>query len=117
MRYGFRKRAIDGMRGTEIWRARLTAAHTIAREVAAANAFQSTGDLDNIDVPVRILLGTETTAFLRAASAAFAAEIPGAHVAPLHGQRHQAIDLDPDQFVRLVLDFDSDSVPSAGRDR
>ena len=109
--------AIDGMRGTEIWRARLTAAHTIAREVAAANAFQSPGDLDNIDVPVRILLGTETTAFLRAASAAFAAEIPGAHVAPLHGQGHQAIDLDPDQFVRLVLDFDSDSVPSAGRDR
>lgn len=109
--------AIDGMRGTEIWRAQLTAAHTIARELDAVNAYQATGGLLTIDVPVRILLGTETTAFLRAASDAFATEMPGAHVVPLQGQGHQAIDLDPDQFVHAVLEFDSNSVPSTGRDR
>ncbi len=40
--------AIDGMRGTEIWRARLTAAHTIARELDAVNAYSvpSTGAID-----------------------------------------------------------------------
>ena len=107
---------IDGIRGTEIWRARLTAAHTIARELEAVNAYRATGP-ENIDVPVRILVGTETTEFLRAASVAAAAEIPGAQVVPLRGQGHQAIDFDPDQFVRLVLDFDSDSVPGAGHDR
>ena len=99
--------SIDSMRSTEIWRARLTAAHTIARELDAINAYQATGGLENINVPVRLLLGSETTSFLRAASAAFAAEIPGAHVVPLQGQGHQAIDFDPEQFVRLVLDFDS----------
>lgn len=98
--------AIDGMRGTEMWRARLSAAHTIARELDAINAYPATGRPENITVPVRILLGTETTEFLRAASTAFAAEIPGADIALLQGQAHQAIDFDPEQVIRLVLDFD-----------
>jgi hypothetical protein len=54
-----------------------------------------------------MLLGTQTTGFLRAATAAFAAEIPGAHVVELSGQAHQAIDFAPTEIVRLVLEFDS----------
>jgi pimeloyl-ACP methyl ester carboxylesterase len=53
-----------------------------------------------------MLLGTETTTYLRAATAAFAAQIPHAEVVALQNQAHQAIDLDPDQFVAAVVDFD-----------
>jgi pimeloyl-ACP methyl ester carboxylesterase len=98
--------AIDSMRGSEVWNARLTAAHTIARELDAINAYQAGNRLGSIEVPVRMLLGAETTTFLRTATRAFAAEIPGVHLVELPGQAHQAIDLAPDQIIRLVLEFD-----------
>ena len=98
---------IDGMRGTEIWNARLTAAHTIARELDAVDGYRAGDRLGTIDVPVRMLVGAETTEFLRAATRAFAAEIPGADLVELAGQAHQAIDFAPDEVIRLVLEFDS----------
>ena len=36
-----------------------------------------------------------------------AARIPGATIVALRGQGHQAIDYDPLQFVRAVVDFDA----------
>jgi pimeloyl-ACP methyl ester carboxylesterase len=94
------------MRGTEIWKARLSAAHTITRELDEVTAYRAGERLGHITVPVRMLLGTQTTAYLRAATAAFAAQIPNAKVVALQDQAHQAIDLDPEQFVRAVVDFD-----------
>ena len=44
---------------------------------------------------------------LRAATAAFAAQIPGATIVAMQGQAHQAIDSDPEQFVGAVLAFDA----------
>jgi pimeloyl-ACP methyl ester carboxylesterase len=101
--------AVDAMRGTEIWKARLSAAHTIARELDEVTAYRATPRLGRISVPVRMLLGTDTTAYLCAATAAFAGQIPNAEVVALQDQAHQAIDLDPGQFVRAVVDFDRDS--------
>jgi pimeloyl-ACP methyl ester carboxylesterase len=101
--------AINAMKGTEIWQARLTAAHTIFREFDQVNAYRATDRLMKIDVPVRMLLGTESPSHLRAATAAFAAQIPGATIVALHGQAHQAIDSDPEQFVHAVIDFDTRS--------
>jgi pimeloyl-ACP methyl ester carboxylesterase len=98
--------AVDAMRGTEIWKARLSAAHTITRELDEVTAYRAGERLGQITVPVRMLLGTQTTAYLRAATAAFAAQIPNAKVVALQDQAHQAIDLDPEQFVRAVVDFD-----------
>ena len=69
--------------------------------------------LGQIAVPVRMLLGTETTTSLRAATAAFAALIPNAEVVVLEDQAHRAIDLDPDQFVRAVA---RRSIDSSGAD-
>lgn len=98
--------AVDAMKGTEIWKARLSAAHTITRELDEATAYRADDRLSQITVPVRMLVGTETTAYLRAATAAFAGQIPHAEVVALQNQAHQAIDLDPVQFVRAVVDFD-----------
>ncbi len=88
--------------------------HTAGRELAQTRAFRLTERHANITTPVRMLLGTESPAYLRAATAVLAAMIPGATIVALHGQGHQAIDYDPDQFVRAVLEFDSEEVDSGG---
>jgi hypothetical protein len=100
------KAAVDGLKGTEIWQARLTAALTITLEIDEANEFKATDRLASITAPVRMLLGTESPTYLRAATAAIAAQLPDARVV-VQGQAYQAIDLDVDQFVRLVFDFDT----------
>lgn len=88
--------------------------HTAGRELAQTRAYRLTERHANITTPVRMLLGTESPAYLRAATAVLAAKIPGATIVALHGQGHQAIDYDPDQFARAVLEFDSEEVDSGG---
>lgn len=92
--------------------------HTAGRELAEARTYRATERLAEITVPVRMLLGTESPAYFRAATATVAARIPGTTVVELRGQGHQAVDYDPQQVVQAVLDFDSDvsrsaSVPSS----
>ena len=99
--------AVDALKGTEVWQARLTAAPTIIREIEEVNKFRATDRLAGITAPVRMLLGTESPTYLRAATAAIAAQLPDARIVAAQGQAHQAIDNDPDQFVRLVFDFDA----------
>jgi pimeloyl-ACP methyl ester carboxylesterase len=98
--------AIDAMRATPVWEHRLAASHTLARELRAANAYRADpGSLSAIDVPVRFLLGTETTpALTRAAHAAHVA-VPGAELVELSGHGHAAMDADPPMFVSQVEDW------------
>jgi pimeloyl-ACP methyl ester carboxylesterase len=91
-------------------------AHTAVCELAEVNAYNAIERLTNITVPLRILLGTESPAHFGAATAALAAQIPGATIAPMRGQGHQGIDYDPQQFVAAVVDFDACAV-SALRER
>jgi pimeloyl-ACP methyl ester carboxylesterase len=97
---------IEGMRGTPVWQHRLAAAHTLAREVRAANGYLPDPDrLSAIGAPVRILLGTATTpALTRAAHAAHAA-VPGSQLRELPGHGHAAMDVDPSMFVAEVEDW------------
>jgi pimeloyl-ACP methyl ester carboxylesterase len=81
--------------------------HTAGRELAEASTYRATERLGTIAVPVRLLLGTESPAYFSAAAATVAAQIPGATIVALWGQGHQAIDYDPDQFVRALLEFDA----------
>lgn len=82
-------------------------AHTAVRELAEVRAYRATERLAAITAPVRLLLGTESAVYLRAATAAVAARIPGATIVALPGQGHHAIDYDAQQFVRALLEFDS----------
>ncbi|TCO48790.1 alpha/beta fold hydrolase [Actinocrispum wychmicini] len=97
---------IDTMKGTEVWAARVTAAFTILRELDEVIAFAADSRLAEIKAPVRMLLGTESPGYVRAATANIAAQIPGSNIVALQGQAHQAIDTDPDQFVGAILAFD-----------
>lgn len=99
--------AVDELKHTEMWRIRLTAAPTIARELDQVNGYGATDRLGAITAPVRMLLGTESPAPLRASTAALASQIADARIVALQGQAHQAIDLDTDQFVQLVLEFEN----------
>ena len=89
-------------------------AHTALRELAELKAYRGIERFTDITVPVRMLLGTESPAYLRAATAAIASRIPGATIVAMRGQGHQGIDFDPQQFVRAMLDFDEDP-KSVGR--
>jgi pimeloyl-ACP methyl ester carboxylesterase len=86
--------------------------HTAARELVEACAYRATERLAKITVPVRMLLGTESPASFGAATAAVAAQIPGATIVAMQGQGHQAVDYDPHQFVRAVLEFDASDAHS-----
>ena len=97
--------AVDAMKGTAIWQARLAAVHTLLREGEAAQAWRPEPDrLAAIAGPVRILLGTATTPSLDAASRALAAAMSSWELVLLDGQGHMAIDAAPDLVVDKVLE-------------
>jgi pimeloyl-ACP methyl ester carboxylesterase len=97
---------IDAMRGTPVWEHRLAAAHTLAREMRAANAYRADpARLSSIHVPVRILLGTATTPSLTRAAHAAHEAVPGAELVELPGHGHAAMDADPPMFVGQVEDW------------
>jgi pimeloyl-ACP methyl ester carboxylesterase len=99
--------AIEDLAAREFSYVAESIAHTAVRELVAIDGFQATERFANITVPVRMLLGTQSPGYLRAATATVAAQIPGATIVALQGQGHQAIDYDPQQFVRAVVDFDT----------
>lgn len=97
--------AIDAMRGTPVWKARIAAVHTILREADAVRDWAlDPAALAAINGPVRLLLGTATTPALTAASRALDAAMPDWELVELDGQGHQAIDGAPDLVVEKVLE-------------
>jgi len=58
-----------------------------------------------IDIPVRILLGTESAAYFRPAAEAIARHVQQTEFVDLVGQEHKGIDRDPEQLVAKILDF------------
>jgi pimeloyl-ACP methyl ester carboxylesterase len=97
---------IESIRATPMWEQRLSAAHTLAREVRAANAYTADPDrLRAIRAPLRILLGTETTPALTRAAHAVHAAVPGSELRELPGHGHAAMDVDPPMFVAEVEDW------------
>lgn len=98
--------AIQAMRATPVWQHRLAAAHTLPREVHAANDYLADpARLSAIGAPVRILLGTATTPALTRAAHAAQAAVPGAELVELAGHGHSAMDVDPPMFVAQVEDW------------
>ena len=98
--------SVEPMRATPMWQARLAAVHTLAREARAANGYRIDPErMSRIGVPVRILLGTETTPALTRAAHAAADAVPGAELVELPGHGHAAMDADPPMFIRQVEDW------------
>jgi pimeloyl-ACP methyl ester carboxylesterase len=98
--------AVDAVRATPMWQARLAAVHTLAREARAANAYRINPEkMRSLRVPARILLGTETTPALKRAAHAAHAALPGAELRELQGYGHDAMDAGPAMFVAEVSEW------------
>jgi pimeloyl-ACP methyl ester carboxylesterase len=96
--------AVDAMRGTPIWQARLAAVHTGLREGEVAQSWRPDPErLAAVQGPVRLLLGTDTTAALDAATRALARAMPSWELVAIEGQGHMAIDQATDVVTQLVL--------------
>lgn len=97
---------LDVVRASPAWQARLHAAHTVAREIRMESEYRP--DLERlaaIRCPVLLLLGGDSPAYFRAATAAIHRSIPGSRVHEMPGQQHVAMDMVPTEFVRLVTSF------------
>lgn len=97
---------IDALKASPAWPARVAAAHTIPRELAAfaADAFEP-GRAAKIRVPVLLLVGEHTPAGLRADPDIVAAALPDARIRVLGGQAHIAHLTAPETFAAELLSF------------
>jgi pimeloyl-ACP methyl ester carboxylesterase len=94
------------MRGLPAWRARVTAAHTVPRELRAVTTFDPAPDwLRAVTVPTLLLLGGDSPAAMARGVEQVHRHLPVARIAIMPGQRHVAIDTTPELFASLVRDF------------
>lgn len=94
------------MRKAASWQARIDAVPTIVREVQEVNRYVlGARRFALLDTPVRLLVGTESPAAVKAASAAVHAALPDSDVVELPGQGHAAMDTAPDLFLDEVFRF------------
>ena len=88
---GYSHVEIDVMEGTPAWQERLAAAPTVPRELHAERALAiSALGLERLDLACLLLVGSESPAWARRSTEAFAAAIPGAELRTLEGHGHGA---------------------------
>ncbi|MDQ3740075.1 MAG: alpha/beta fold hydrolase [Actinomycetota bacterium] len=94
------------LKAQPVWQARLAAVHTIEREGRIGLTYAvAPQHFAAVDVPVRILAGTESPPAFGAAARAARDAIPGSDLVWLEGQGHTMIDADTAGFARHVVDF------------
>lgn len=94
------------MKGLPAWQARVAAAHTIPRELAASDAYRFDATrFRALAVPTLLLLGSESPTFYGEAVEALHGALPNSRIALLAGQRHAAMDTAPKLFVHEALTF------------
>jgi len=98
--------AIQAMKASPTWQARLGTAPTVMREIDGVESFDIVDRLEKITIPVRLLLGTESPAYFRSTAEAIASRLPNADLATLDRQAHLGVDGDPAQFTAAVFAFD-----------
>jgi len=92
-----------------VWQARLSAMHTVVRELTAETGADHPADIlaaaHRIRLPVLQLLGGESGPIFRGGTAALAAALRHGRVVVLPGQKHAAHHGDPDRFTLEVERF------------
>jgi pimeloyl-ACP methyl ester carboxylesterase len=96
---------LDLLRSLPAWKGRVAAAHSIVRE-CRRNGYPIAPDaLGTLSIPVLLLEGDQSPAFLRTAVQFVHGRIPGSRVATMPGQQHAAMDTGPNVFLKPVLEF------------
>jgi len=100
---------IAAMRLSPMWQARVASAHTIARELRAALAFDPvTGGQVPVSVPILLIVGSDSVAPFATSAAGLQRLMPHARRIDLPGQRHRAIDAIPQRFAAILKEFQDD---------
>jgi len=103
---GYSHDEIDALRETPLWEKRLAVASTVARELRAENAFRlDTARLADLRVPTLMMVGSESPAWARRSTEAYATAIPGATVRTLEGEGHGAALSAPQLVASEIVRF------------
>lgn len=91
------------MRALPSWSARLAAAHTIPRELRAAEQFRFEPErFSGVSLPITMMVGEKSPDFLKEATTRFHAALPTSNVVVIEGQKHSAMTTAPSLFVRVL---------------
>jgi pimeloyl-ACP methyl ester carboxylesterase len=88
------------------WQKRIRIMPTVPREEQLLAAYRFEPErFANMRTPTLLLLGGDSPEIFRNGTAALDAALPNSRIAVMPGQQHIAMDMDPDLFLREVLDF------------
>lgn len=94
------------LRNHSPWRARVSAAHTIPRELRAMNEYAADWDrVRTITIPVLLIVGQMTEPRRKELFESIAGRLCDARGADLSGQRHAAHQTAPDLLASALRDF------------
>lgn len=97
---------LKAYRQLPMWRRRVQHVPTIPRELAIDNTYTFNGEkFSHMQVPTLLLLGGDSPPLFYEGTALIHAAIPHSQVVTMLGQQHIAMDLDPDLFIKQVLQF------------
>jgi pimeloyl-ACP methyl ester carboxylesterase len=97
---------VEYMRSQPAWQARVSAAHTIPRELRAEEAYRFDPErFGDLRVPILLLSGSESPAIFKEVEKAVAEALPNSRTVIMPGQGHVAMDTATDLFTTEVLRF------------
>jgi pimeloyl-ACP methyl ester carboxylesterase len=108
--FGLAPAELKRARASPTWSARVAAAHTVAREIRAEEAYRiDAASFRDLGTPSLLLLGAESPAWAREGTERVRTALPEAQVSVLHGQGHAAIVTAPKLVADEVARFLSES--------
>jgi pimeloyl-ACP methyl ester carboxylesterase len=106
---GLNEQEWAAFQASPVWQARLSAMHTVVRELTAETGQDNPADLlaaaHRVRQPVLQLLGSDSGQIFRLGTAALDAALPNGRVVELPGQKHAAHHGDADRFTLEVEHF------------
>lgn len=103
---GMTPEEIELMKASPAWPARLATAHTLPRELRAAQQYRfEARRFKDLHTPTLLLLGGENPPEVNQASETLAAALANSRVTVMPGQAHVAMYTAPDVFVQAVRTF------------
>ncbi len=103
---GYSSAEIDAMEGTPAWANRLAVAPTVPRELRAEGELALASlELERLELPCLMLLGSESPAWARRSTPAYAAALPRAEVHALEGHGHGGTVSAPGLVAAELRDF------------
>jgi pimeloyl-ACP methyl ester carboxylesterase len=104
--FGLTPEELEQLRASPTWPARLAAAHTVAREIKAEEAYRVDPErFRDLAAPALLLLGEESPDWAREGTERIRAALPDARVSILRGQGHAAIMTAPELVADEVARF------------